>query len=97
MPDVARAIGAALGKTVTYVTVPLDVALNGMRAHGLSEAVVTAYGAMMQGMATLGPKVSAEPRTAETTTPTTIEVFARTIFAPAVTAVPTGASIGHAV
>jgi hypothetical protein len=38
---------------------------------------------MLRGLATLGYKAAAEPRSPETTTPTTIDEFARAIFAPA--------------
>jgi uncharacterized protein YbjT (DUF2867 family) len=83
-PDAARAIGAALVRTVNYVQAPVEVAMAGMRAAGMSEAVVTGYGAMLRGLATLGYKAAAEPRSPDTTTPTTIDEFARTVFAPAV-------------
>jgi uncharacterized protein YbjT (DUF2867 family) len=83
--DVARALGTALDRTVQYVQAPFDVAEAGLRAAGLSEAVVTGYGEMLRGMARIGGRqIAAEPRTPESTTPTTIEEFARTVFAPAV-------------
>jgi uncharacterized protein YbjT (DUF2867 family) len=82
-PDAARAIGAALNRQVNYVQAPVEVAMAGMRAAGMSEAVVKGYGAMLRGLATLGYKAAAEPRSPETTTPTTIDEFARAIFAPA--------------
>jgi uncharacterized protein YbjT (DUF2867 family) len=82
--DVARAIGTALGRAVKYVQAPVEVAEGGMRAAGMSEAVVAGYGAMLRGISMLGRKVAAEPRSPESTTPTTIDEFARTVFAPAV-------------
>jgi uncharacterized protein YbjT (DUF2867 family) len=82
--DVTRAIGTALGREVSYVQAPFEVAEGGMRAAGMSEDVVTGYGAMLRGLAKLGRRVAAEPRTPETTTPTTIDEFARKIFVPAV-------------
>lgn len=84
-PDVSRAIGKALNRAVNYVQAPVEVAEGGMRAAGMSEAVATGYGEMLRGMARIGArKMAAEPRSAETTTPTTIDEFARTVFAPAV-------------
>ena len=82
--DVARAIGTALNRTIKYVHAPFEIAESGMRAAGMSEAVVAGYSEMLRGLAKLGRKVAAEPRTPETTTPTTIDEFARTVFAPAV-------------
>ena len=64
-------------------------------AAGMSEAVVNGYGEMLRGLATTG--VAAEPRSPETTTPTTIDEFARTVFAPAVTASSSDSSLLHAV
>jgi uncharacterized protein YbjT (DUF2867 family) len=103
--DVARAIGAALGRTVTYVQVPVEAAEDAMRSGGMSPAVVAGYGAMLRGLSKLGAAISAEPRRPETTTPTTIDEFARTVFAPAVlgdavlavTGNAAGSSIKHAV
>lgn len=83
--DVTRAIGQALNRTVNYVQAPVEVAEGGMRAAGMSDAVASGYGEMFRGMIKLGGRqMAAEPRTAETTTPTTIDEFARTVFAPAV-------------
>ncbi len=83
--DVTRAIGQALNRPITYVQATVDMAEGGMRAAGLSEAVATGYGEMLRGMIKLGGRgLAAEPRSRESTTPTTIDEFARTVFAPAV-------------
>jgi uncharacterized protein YbjT (DUF2867 family) len=88
MSDVATILGRVLGRTVTYVQVPVQAAIDAMRQHGLSENVATAYGDMLEGLST--PGAAAEPRTSETTTPTTVEEFAKTVIRPAVLApVPT--------
>jgi uncharacterized protein YbjT (DUF2867 family) len=83
--NVAHAIGQALNRTINYVQAPVEVAEGGMRAAGLSEAVASGYGEMLRGIIALGGRgMAAEARTAESTTPTTIDEFARTVFAPAV-------------
>jgi uncharacterized protein YbjT (DUF2867 family) len=91
MPDAGKAIGAALGKTVEYVTVPYDAAAAAMRSFGLSDAVVAGYMEMNRGMATLGLKLVTEADAPQAATTTSITEFARAVFAPAVLGEPVGA------
>lgn len=93
MSEVATIIGHALGRTVTYTQVPFEAAEDAMRKGGLSESVVEGYGAMLRGLSQ--GNVGAEPRTAETTTPTMLAAFARTIIRPAVQT-PAPAGVGAA-
>jgi uncharacterized protein YbjT (DUF2867 family) len=84
MTEAAVAIGRALERPVTYAQVPLEAAVDAMRKMGMSDDVAEGYGEMLRGLST--PGIGAEPRTAESTTPTTIEEFARTVIRPAVLA-----------
>lgn len=89
MNDAATILGRVLGRQVTYAQVPVEAAVDNMKQHGLSNAVAEGYGAMLRGLSQSG--VSAEERTIESTTPTTLEVFAREVIRPAVLA-PVGTS-----
>jgi uncharacterized protein YbjT (DUF2867 family) len=84
MTEAATIIGRAIGRQVTYVQVPVEAAVDAMRKMGLSEGVAKGYGEMLRGVST--PGIGAEPRTAETPTPTALEEFARTVIRPAVLA-----------
>jgi uncharacterized protein YbjT (DUF2867 family) len=84
MTDAATILGRVLGRQVTYAQVPVQAAVDAMKQHGLSNAVATGYGEMLHGLS--HPSVSAEERTIETTTPTTLEEFAREVIRPAVLA-----------
>jgi uncharacterized protein YbjT (DUF2867 family) len=84
MTEAAAIIGEAIGRPVTYTQVPVEAAQDGMRQGGVSDSVAEGLGAMLRGLST-GP-VGAEPRTAQTTTPTTLAEFARTLIRPAVLA-----------
>jgi uncharacterized protein YbjT (DUF2867 family) len=79
--EAAMAIGRGLGRPVVHVRVPEEQARQAMSAAGLSEyvadMVLELYRAIESGL--LRP---AEPRTAETTTPTTLEQFARDVLQP---------------
>jgi uncharacterized protein YbjT (DUF2867 family) len=75
MNDVATIFGRVLGRQVTYAQVPVQAAIDAMKQHGMSDSVATGYGDMLEGLS--HPGVAAEPRTAETTTPTTLEEFVR--------------------
>lgn len=80
MNDVTKALGAAIGKPdLNYVTFPYDQARGAMVQGGLSESVADGYIVMSEGINT--GVLNTEIRTAESTTPTTIEEFATTIFA----------------
>jgi uncharacterized protein YbjT (DUF2867 family) len=81
--EAAAAIGRGLDRPVVHVRVPEEQARRAMSAAGLSEQVtemvLELYQAIESGL--LRP---AEPRTAETTTPTTLEQFARDVLRPLV-------------
>lgn len=80
MNEITKALGAAIGKPeLNYVAFPYDQAKAGMLQAGLSESLADAYVAMSDGI-NLGV-FNHEPRTAESTTPTTVEEFATTTFA----------------
>lgn len=79
MNEITKALGAAIGKPeLNYVAFPYDQAKAGMVQAGLSESLADAYVAMSEGI-NLGV-FNTEVRTAESTTPTTIEEFATTTF-----------------
>ncbi len=80
MNDVTKALGAAIGKPdLSYVAFPYDQARGAMVQGGLSESVADGYIVMSEGINT--GVLNTEIRTAESTTPTTIEEFATTVFA----------------
>jgi uncharacterized protein YbjT (DUF2867 family) len=81
----ADVIGEVLGTSVEYVEVPVDAVEEQMRESGMSVDVAANYREMITGMAahTLD---EIEDRTAETTTPTTMEAFAREVLKPAIDA-----------
>lgn len=81
--EAARTIGEALGATARYVEVP-DAAMRGaLLGVGASPHVADEYPRLMRAIATV-PDYQAEPRTAETTTPTTLAEWAVGVLAPAV-------------
>jgi uncharacterized protein YbjT (DUF2867 family) len=81
--EVAGVLAEALGKPVSYVEVSLDQARQGMLGAGMPDFVadmfVEMYGAILDGRMD-----AAEPRSAETTTPTPLRAFARETIRPAV-------------
>jgi len=83
--EAAAIISSVLGEPVTCVEVTLDEARGAMKSMGMpdfvAEIVLEMYGAFRDGR--LDP---AEPRTPDTTTPTTLAEFTRTTLAPAVRA-----------
>jgi uncharacterized protein YbjT (DUF2867 family) len=80
--DATRALGAAIGKPdLQYVAFPYDDARKGMLASGLSPVLADLFVEMADAFNS--GRIAIESRTATNTTPTTIEEFARTIFAPA--------------
>jgi uncharacterized protein YbjT (DUF2867 family) len=82
LSEVATILGRVLGRPVTYAQVPVQAAIEGMRKYGMSESVANGYGEMLQGLSESGAAAGA--RSPETTTPTTLEEFARTVIRPAV-------------
>jgi hypothetical protein len=82
--EAVQAFGRALGRTVRYVQVPDAAMRDALLGAGASAHVADEYPRLMAGLGTLDYR--AEPRTAETTTPTTVDAWAREVLAPAVAA-----------
>jgi uncharacterized protein YbjT (DUF2867 family) len=78
----AEILSKALGRPVKYVQVTVDQARQTMSGMGMPDFAVNLYAEMYEAMLS-GLMVSAEPRSAETTTPTTFEQFARDVVVPA--------------
>jgi len=80
--DAVRTFGAVLGRSLRYVEVPDAAMRDVLLGAGASAHVADEYPRLMRAIATLD--YVAEPRTAHTTTPTTVAEWARTVLAPAV-------------
>ena len=80
--DMAAVLSDVLGRPVRYQRVPFDALAAQLRGHGMSDAFVGGYVQMMrakdEGMDT------AEPRTPESTTPTTFRQWCQDVLKPAV-------------
>ena len=85
MSRVAHFIGEGIGRPVNYVQVPLDQVKRGMLDAGVPGYFVE-YLMDMYTEQTAGRCDPAEPRTAETTTKTTMLEFSRRVIKPAVEA-----------
>jgi uncharacterized protein YbjT (DUF2867 family) len=83
--EAADIIGTTLDRPVRYVQVPLDTLKDQMRAQGMTDDVVTNYGAMIEGLMRLS-RDDIEPRTPDSTTPTSLATFADTVLRPAIRA-----------
>jgi uncharacterized protein YbjT (DUF2867 family) len=82
MAEAARALGAAIGKPdLAYVQFPYDEARKAMLGAGLSPSMADGFIEMTQGFAA-GLGAPTQPRGPATTTPTTIQQFAKEVFAP---------------
>jgi uncharacterized protein YbjT (DUF2867 family) len=81
--EVASVLTEALGKPVSYVEVSVDQARQGMVGAGLPDFVADMYAEMFSAILA-GRMDAAEPRSAETTTPTALLTFARETIRPAV-------------
>jgi uncharacterized protein YbjT (DUF2867 family) len=83
--EAAAIISSALGKPVKCVDATLEQARDAMKGMGMpdfvAEIIIEQYGAFREGR--LNP---AEPRTPDTTTPTTLAEFARNTLVPAIRA-----------
>ena len=79
MPDLGRAIGRP---DLPYVPFPYEDAQKGMVAAGLSPSVAADFVELYRGL-NEGRVKPLEPRSAATTTPTTLEEWASSVFAPA--------------
>jgi uncharacterized protein YbjT (DUF2867 family) len=83
MTDVAAALGKAIGKPdLRYVAFPYPEAEKGMVAAGLPADLAALYVDMAKGFND-GRAKPTQPRTAATTTPTSIEKWAADVFVPA--------------
>jgi uncharacterized protein YbjT (DUF2867 family) len=83
--DAARVIGQAIGRPeLTYVQFPYADAKQGMLGAGLSENMADLYDEMTRNMNEEKVMVH-EVRTAASASPTTLEEFVGTVFAPAFT------------
>ena len=81
--DATAAIGQAIGRPeLPYVPFSYEDAKKGMLQAGLSESMASLYDEMTRNM-NEGKVMVHEARTAASTTPTTLEEFAQTVFAPA--------------
>jgi uncharacterized protein YbjT (DUF2867 family) len=83
MNEVAAVLGKVIGKPdLRYVTFPYPDAKQGMVQAGLSDELAGLYVEMCRGFndGLVNPQ---EPRSAATTTPTSIEAWAERVFAPA--------------
>ena len=82
MTEVARALGGAIGRgELRYVQVGDDDVRNAFLGMGVSADLANLYVEMLRGV-NEGHMVPTQSRDARTTTPTTIEAFAREVFAP---------------
>jgi uncharacterized protein YbjT (DUF2867 family) len=83
MAEVTAVLGRAIGRPeLRYVAFPYADAEKGMIAAGLSPDLAGLYVEMSRGF-NEGTIRATQPRTAATTTPTTVEWFAENVFAPA--------------
>lgn len=80
--EAARAFSAVLGRQVRYVQVSEDDARQALRGMGASEHVADEYPRLFTALDRNAD--DREPRTPETTTPTTIEAWAREALLPLV-------------
>jgi uncharacterized protein YbjT (DUF2867 family) len=85
--EAASIIGEEIGLPVEYVSVPMEALKEQMRAMDLSENVVDNYAAMINGLIRLS-RDDIEPRTPDSTTPTTLASFTETVLQPAIDAAP---------
>jgi uncharacterized protein YbjT (DUF2867 family) len=85
MSSVAHIIGEGIGRPVKYVEVPLDQVKQGMLDRGMPGSFAD-YMMEMYTEQAAGRCDPAEPRSAETTTTTTLLEFSREVIKPAVEA-----------
>ncbi|WP_238542242.1 NmrA family NAD(P)-binding protein [Sphingomonas sp. PAMC 26621] len=79
--DMASIVSNVLGKPVRYVQVPDQVLIDNLTLVGLREGFALAYARLLTEEALKGYAI--EPRTADTTTGTTLDEWARTVLRPA--------------
>lgn len=83
--DAAAALTEGLGRPIRYQQVPLAAFRDALVGFGVPAFVADTYAEMYDGF-TQGGFSPAEPRTAQSTTTTTLATFARTVLGPAVAA-----------
>jgi uncharacterized protein YbjT (DUF2867 family) len=83
MADVTAALAKALDRQLAYVQFPYDAAAKAMVDAGMSPDAARLMNEMNDGF-NAGTIRALEPRSAATTTPTTLERFVRDVLAPAV-------------
>ncbi len=82
MAEATAILGAAIGRPdLKYVEFPEADARQGMIGAGLSPSVADEF--LEMNRAFNNGLIKSEPRSATNTTPTTLEEFAKTVFAPA--------------
>jgi len=79
--EMAAVLAATLAKPVNYVRVSDEVLMGNLTRVGMPEGFARAYARLLTKEALLAYRL--EPRTAETTTPTTLKTWAQTTFLPA--------------
>lgn len=79
--EAAAALGRGIGKEVSHVQVPEDQARPALLGMGFSEHVADVFLELMRSIES-GLLRPAEARTPETSTPTTLESFARSVLTP---------------
>ena len=83
MQDATAALGQAIGRPdLPYIQLSSDQARQGMLQAGMSASMVDLMDEMIRTQ-NAGQVVERDVRTAASTTPTTLEAFAQTVFAPA--------------
>jgi uncharacterized protein YbjT (DUF2867 family) len=93
MSEATRILGAAIGKPdLKYVEFPEPDFKKGLMGAGLSSKMADLFLEMVRGLNT--GLIKAEPRSKANTNPTTLEEFARTVYAPAFKA-PGAAAVTH--
>ena len=81
--EAAEALSEALGRNIDYVQVTPEQAHEALSSMGLPDGAIAAMLELYDGMSA-GRMESAEPRTADTTTPTTLTEWASEVLRPAV-------------
>ena len=79
--DMARILSDVLGRPIRYEQVPFDAFAAQLKKNGMSDGFIDGYLAMMR--AKDAGIDNAEPRTAESTTPTTFRHWCETVLKPA--------------
>jgi len=88
--DQADILGWVLGKPIRYQQIPLEALREAFLKRGASPSVAEGYVDMYRSFAREDYQPT-EKRTAETTTPTTLEMFAREVLAPRLQSASEGA------